>query len=199
MSQRQPQWKQDEIDFVENLIGEFPRIEIVKQLQAYQRKQKLFVRSFDGISHKLRQLGDKSNLQLDRLNKNQLAKLLNISLPRFQYWCRKGLKATPGKTPSSNTTIKLSDFKIWAEANVKKLHSIDRDLLAYATGDDDLADRAAALRPYYCPVVNITTGKTYKGIEKAAQACHISPSALSLALKEGRQCCGYEWRFEVAA
>jgi hypothetical protein len=198
MRQQQPQWKQDEIDFLENLINEFPRIEIVKQLQAYQRKKKLFIRSYSGISDKLRKLGHRNNLQLDRLNKSQLAKLLDIKIERVQYWFKKGLKFTPGATPSSSTVIKLSDFSTWAKANVRFLHSIDRDLLAYATGDEDLADRAAALRPYRCPVVNLTTGKTYKGIEKAAQDCHISPSALSLALKEGRQCCSYEWRFEVA-
>jgi hypothetical protein len=199
MSQHQPQWTKNEIDFVENLIGEFPRIEIVKQLQAYQRKQKLFVRSFSGISNKLLQLGDKNTLQLDRLNKSQLAKLLGIKIERVQYWFKKGLNFTPGATPSSNTVVELKDFAIWAKANVRFLHSIDRDLLAYATGDEDLADRAAALRPYRCPVINITTGQRYAGVEKAAQSHYISPSALSIALKQGRKCGGFEWKYEVAA
>lgn len=186
MRQHQPQWQKDEIDFLENLINELPRIEIVKQLQAYQRKNKLFVRSYSGINDRLRKLGHQNDLQLDRLNKSQLAKLLGVKVERVQYWFKKGLIFTPGATRSS-TVVKLSDFAAWAKLNVRRLHSIDRDLLVYATQDEDLADRAAALRPYRCPVINITTGKRYVGIEDAAKSNFISGGALSLALKEGRK------------
>ncbi len=140
-----------------------------------------------------------NDLQLDRLNKSQLAKLLGVKVARVQYWFTKGLIFTPGATPSSSTVVKLSDFATWAKSNVRRLHSIDRDLLAYATGDKELADRAAALRPYRCPVINITTGKRYAGIEDAAKSNFISGGALSLALKQGRKCGGFEWRFEVPA
>lgn len=196
---RYHQWEQCEIELLTNILHKTSIADIVRQLQKYQERNNLYIRSYQVVTKKIQQLGRKNNLQEDYLNKSQLAKLLKIKLPRVQFWCQKGLKFTPGKTPSSCTTIKLADFAVWAKSNLKLLHGIDRDLLAYATKDQDLADRAAALRPYYCPVVNITTGKTYPGITAAANAHFISGAALSTALKQGRSCCGFEWRFEVAA
>jgi hypothetical protein len=199
MQETNLRYQQCEIDLIKELLYTMQRTEIVKELQAYQEKHGLFIRSYKSITTKIRQLGFHPNLREDNFNKHQLAKILNINPCRVTYWCEKGLKFTSIENAKRNSIIRKEDFTEWARTHTHLLKGFDRDALLRVIDDVELADEISEMRPYSCRVFNITLNKSYRNLEEAARAVYTCSSGLSTALKRGGKCAGYEWKYEVPA
>jgi hypothetical protein len=185
-------YQQCEIDLIQELLHTIQRTETVKELQAYQKEQGLFVRSYKSIIRKTRELGFDPNLREDNFNKHQLAKILNVNSCRVNYWCKKGLKLTLIK---NTQCISKQDFTEWSRTHTHLLKGFNKDALLRVIVDVELADEISKMRPYSCGVVNITLNKSYRNLVEASKDVYTHPSALCIALKKGGKCAGYEWKY----
>ncbi len=187
-----PRWGKKETDHLETILYQYSLSEIVINMQMWQKKLNLPLRSTQAIRQKCYKLGRTSGLQEDNLSKAQLATMLDIPAHRVTSWInRYGLFCTQ-RYRNREVSIAIKDFKYWAANNLEYLHSIESFRLHYFLSDK-LVQTIPRATPFYRPVKCINNGQTFDTIAAAARAIGVHKVTLARAVENNWQCKGYRW------
>lgn len=194
IEQGKPLWTPEENQFLEDRCGSEAFPKLVKQLQAYQKRRGLTVRTKEAIASQIKRLGLSRRCLFDNLNGSEFAAALGVSPARLRHWvlhCNFPFDRLTLQTAQ----ISLKKFRDWAAHHPHLLSDLDRDNLLWLLQDDAaLVDRILATpRPgkgQPCPVRRLDTGETYPTIAAAARSIYVAAPALRQAIEENRECVG---------
>jgi hypothetical protein len=187
-----PRWGKKETDHLKTILYQYPVTGIVIEMQKWQKKLNLPIRSAAAIRRKVYLLGRDSQLQEDRLSKVQLAKILGVSTARVTTWIKAGLPYTQ-RYRNREVLVMVEDFEAWAKKNLIYLHSIEPFRLSYF-----LSDKLVAIipqkSPFRHPIRCVDNQQVFDTIADAAKAIGVDKTTLTRAVKSNKPCKGYQWQ-----
>jgi hypothetical protein len=183
-------WTKAEIELLDQLIDNFVIDDIVKKLQAFQRKNGLPVRSFVAVRKRLFRTKQSQKATLNNFSREQLARTLGVKPERARRWQR--YFDMPIKKTSRINCIQIPAFKRWAYANPDCLAGVEADRLNWIMDDIEFCEMVESRVPprigRKTPVVRVSDGQVFPTMNAAAKAAFLDRTCIRRRL-------GTEYKF----
>lgn len=196
-------WTEDELLFVENLVGTIPTSELVEKVQAYQIEHTGHARSRDAILIKISDLGLSRKRELDCYTRKGLERILRTTRTR----CNLIFAALRVAKVGGTYSINRSQLKRLIYKKPELFAGLDADILYFAIGQDNDLDTLKE----YCQEVSrlkfrffntpisvrrLDTGEVFSSVNSASEKSFISNSLIAQAAAGKRKsACRVKWEY----
>jgi hypothetical protein len=198
-----PRWTQAEAEFIENLAGDLPLLEIHRLYQQQAKSNGWRQRSAMAIKLRLRRTGHHSMVRTGQwLTPNGTGEVLGCAGSRVASWLKRAdVAAIVRPVWRGNARyVSRAGWRRLARELPKVLGGFDADRLFQLLEDRELADAVAAQYPRPLgdyQIRCIETGQRWPNAVKAASELHVSHTAITLAIRRRRPLYALGMTFEA--
>lgn len=198
-----PRWTRAEVDQLELLAGELPRLVAIERYQRWARKHGHPERSAMAVQAAIHRRGMSLRATGEWITVGLIAKLLSVRHDVPDYWVTAGLlpARAVGMGQKKPRYVRRADLVAFARREPRRFGGIPVNRLVMLLEDERLAEWIAAeypRRPWHRKALRaVESGKRFETVREAAKALYVTRQALTFALRTGGTCAGFHWE-EVA-
>ena len=196
-------WLPDEAAYLEQLVGDLPWPEVLRRFRTQRTRRGWPERTDRAVALRARRCGFRMRARLGECTTPYGAgELLGCSGERVAAWLKNQelFEILAPRFEGSRRYISREGWRRLARQRPDVLGGFGADALFLLLEDRELADQVAARYPISrgdFRVRCVETGQVWASASAAARELHVTPGAISLAIRQGRQLVALGLTFEA--